>query len=222
MTELSQEEKDRIRTELEYRKSVCYEINLLTSKRKRLSEFLAHPIIVTVLGGILLACIGAFLQNHYARQQAAITHETQINDKKVTIVANLPVQIYRDLALLVNRSYLRYDLEQWSHHKSYIGHLGRTRRETMEIYNKLVDEFAKSPRQAALLSEVQAWFCQPNVIDQAQKLEEKIEAFEKMMPAKINEDSVSNFDDETTAMSKRLILAMVDEVRAKTQCSSKK
>ncbi len=113
MTQLNQEEKDRIRAELEYRDAVMREIHPPSIGWKRFSEGLTHPVIITVLGCMLIAGVGAYLQNGFTEKQAESTRKRQIQDKKLSIVATFPAHIYKDVALISNRSYLRFDLEAW-------------------------------------------------------------------------------------------------------------
>lgn len=213
MIELTQEEKDRIRAELEYRAAVAQELHPPSTGWKRFSEGLTHPIIVTVIGGMLVAGVGAYLQDNFSENQAENTHKRQIQDKKLSIVANLPVQLYKDIALIQNRSYLRFDLEAWKRNRAHIGYLGRTRKEVLTTYNKLVDEFIKSPRQAPLLSEVKSWFCEKDVLDRASQIDDQIRAFSELTAAQLTEQNIQQFGLTAEKKLNDLVAVMVVEVK---------
>lgn len=213
MVELSQDEKDRVRAELEYRFAVTGELRASSGIWQKIFNALSHPIIVTVLGGALIAWGGVFLQDRYAETQTENAHVRQIQDKKLSIVANLPVQLYKDLALIQNRSYLRFDLEQWKRNRTYVAYLGRSRKEVMALYDKLAEEFIKSPRQAPLLSEVRAWFCDSGVLTSAGELDKQIRNFAEKKASQLTQKDIQEFGLAAEKRLDDLVALMVIEVK---------
>jgi len=162
---------------------------------------------------MLVAWVGAFLQANFNENQAENAHQKQIQDKKLSIVGSLPVQLFKDIALIQNRSYLRLDLEAWKHDRDHIGYLGRTRTEVISLYSKLAEDYIKSPRQAPLLSEAKSWFCQKDVLDRASLLDREIREFSDLNVSKLTEDNVKQFGHMAEDQLNDLVTAMVDEVK---------
>ena len=161
--------------------------------------------------------MGAYLQNGFAKKQAESTRKSQIQDKKLSIVATFPAHLYKDVALISNRSFLRFDLEAWKRQPNHKAYLGRTRNEVLGLYGKLEDEYIKSPRSAPLLSEVKGWFCDQKILDRATQIDEQIEGFLRIDASKLTEEDIRQFGESTREKLINLVTAMIAEVKS-PQC----
>ena len=84
---LTAEEKRRIVTEIRLRQELLQELSAREAapaekKRSTLRESLNSPFVITIIGGAILALLGAYLQNHYAQIERDQAYVRTLRDKK--------------------------------------------------------------------------------------------------------------------------------------------
>src|SRR6266404_2076368 len=212
MPDLTQQEKDRIRHEMEYREYVARQLAPGSSK---LAKVFAHPAMVTVIGGMLIAGITALFQFMSAIQQQRLTHAEQLRGTKFALLSTFTERFHRDGTVLVN---LQLEGLWLTHHGSEDKYLGvASRQEIMARYQKLAEEYIKQDQASALLAQVQALFDDPDIQTEATALDRKIETLETMPTDELSDaDSQKQILQLGTQLEegmRRLAKAMAHEIK---------
>ncbi|GFO62518.1 hypothetical protein [Geomonas paludis] len=151
MPSLSQEEKDKIKAECEYRFLIKKEIISKKTFFRKLSNFCSHPFIITIIGGFVLAVLGVVMNYNIQLQ------ETRRQPLSIAVS-----EIDKDLNLLYNMRYFRLKITGNKDGRKEPDSLKRSTRELKEAFAEVVNEMAKGHKGIASLFAIQTVFNDPD------------------------------------------------------------
>jgi hypothetical protein len=161
MYDLSQEEKERIRAEVEYREAIRRAFEPKKTRLARLWAGCSHPVIITVLGGLLLAGATAVFQHVSARSQQELLRQQQMLDRKFAVLSSFTQHFEHDMTLLYNIRHMELELNE-----APVANEIRPKRALGVLqarFEKMVDEHSKNHRELGVLLEVKVVFANPDV-----------------------------------------------------------
>lgn len=205
---ISEQDKERIRSEMEYRELVTREIEQTKPGKpsRRITVILGHPFTITVIGGLLIAIIGAFLGDKHATHQQTLLWQQQQFDKKYTLLTNFSEPFKKYMVLLYNHR-LSQAFLQGSADRDF---LGRDKAEVKELYDRIVAELATQRKGAVVLASVRALFHSDTVLTIVEDLDRLVLSLQKDYP--LTENQIDAMADKIEIKWRALILAMKDEI----------
>ncbi|PKN63036.1 MAG: hypothetical protein CVU57_21215 [Deltaproteobacteria bacterium HGW-Deltaproteobacteria-15] len=172
MLELSDQEKAQIRAEMEYREVLRRELEPPKGRAGKLWAAAAHPVVITVLGGLLLAGAGSLFQHVSALHQQQLVHQRQLQDKKFAVLCSFTEHFERDISILYNLRHM-----ELVHKKSENGSDPGAKEKWLRIqdrYERMVEEHSKSHREVGVMLQVKALFTSVEVHGTVDKLDKKV------------------------------------------------
>ena len=206
MYELSQDEKDRIRAEMEYRHTVTHELEPL---KKGLAKFwagCAHPVVITIFGGLVIAGAAALFEHLSALNQQELQYQRQLLDKKFALLSTFTEQFEKDMTLL-------YNLRAMELTKAKATSSPAARKEWEEIkdhYWKMAEEHWKKHRELGAILEVKALFTDREVHEAADKLEKKVRS---LLNNSLSGQQIEQLQKETEEGMRELAQKMGKEIK---------
>lgn len=169
---LTDDEKNKLREEVEYRvetsraleppKSFFYYLGLITY----------HPVTITLLGGLILACVSAKLQHSYAISQQELLYQQQLRDNKIRSLSNFAEQFEQQFNVLYNIHRQRIYVNKLAN--SSDARDKKKLKNEIESFNKLTDEDMKNHHIISTIYSVQVLFGSSNIRTSAENLEKQV------------------------------------------------
>lgn len=215
---LTQEEKAKIRAEMEYREAVLNELRPSKGGMGRFWEGCSHPVIVTVIGGILIALAGAWFQTQASVQQQDVARQRQLQDSKYTLLAKFCAEFEEGMTIFYNIRMTQVFLLSGKPEDN----LGRTRDQLRNRYAQLTIHYQKNCHPEALLSEVRSLFESKETLKLAEDLTKTVNAMRiEKLPEKVSTDheyaelagKFSNYAKQTNEGMYSLVSSMGAEIR---------
>ncbi len=179
-------------------------------ERNKRADWLSHPFVITVIGGLMIAIIGALLQHYNYKNQQKLFREQQFQKKKYSLLAGFSEPFKKYMFLLYN-----IRLNQIYLKKSKTGEkdfIGRTREEVNVIYKDLTDELLKSSRGEATLVSVRALYSSKDVIGCLDVLDNQVLS---MQNDDLSEPGLLELNNRIEHSWRKLAIAMQKEVALK-------
>ena len=199
--ELTEAEKEKIRAEMDYRAAIAHHVaptRFNPGKSQWMSQlWLAcnQPVVITILGGLLLAGFGATLQDRNTEQQQNKARTTQVIDKKYDLLFAFSTNVERYVDTVYNQRSVTLWLNQ--PHKptdTYYG--GRTRTETKKFRNEVLNHLMSQVPAGVYLNQIEALYNCSIVSKHAEKLRNQVTFLEEgTFKSDRQIDSVSNSID---------------------------
>lgn len=205
MSALSEDDKYRIREEMEYRQAIAQELATPKKGWEKFSAVCAHPVVITIFGGLLIAGAAALFAHLAAMTQQELQYQRQLLDKKFSVLSTFTEQFERDMTML-------YNLRTMEITKTNATSSTKAAKEWEEIkdrYWKMVEEHSKKHRELGVILEVKALYTRPEVHAAADKLYEKSRAF---VNHSLSEQQIEQLGKETEEGMRELALEMGKEI----------
>lgn len=207
MNELSQEEKNHIRAEMLYREAVRRESELPKGKWAKFWSGCAHPVVITVLGGLLIASAGALFQHLSAINQQELLRQRQLLDKKFALLSSFTEQFEKDMSLLYNLRSTHLEIKELMNASTPSARDELKRLRTR--YENMAEEHWKKHREIGSILEIRVLFTSIEVHKAADELEKHVNS---LLHDEVSPQQLEKLNKETQDGMRRLAIEMGKEI----------
>jgi hypothetical protein len=179
----------------------------------KLVKFFAHPAVVTVLAGIVIALLTTFFQFLSAKTQQELAVERQLQNEKCELLVAVADGVHSDVIVLHEIKRMKGWLS--NHRDGDIFEQALTRSEVWTLYQKVFEQYVKENRTSALMTQVQALFKSRQVLEDAKALDELVTNIDINLSPESETDLIKKLDQfytDADAALRKLEKAMADEI----------
>jgi hypothetical protein len=176
-------------------------------------KFFAHPAVVTVLAGIVIALLSTLFQFLSAKMQQELAVKRQLQDKKCELLVTVAEGVHRDVIVLHEIKKMKGWLS--NHRDGDIFEKALTRSELWTLYQKVFEQYVREHRTSALMTQVQALFKSRQVLEDARALDEQVTNIDINLSPESETDLIKKLDQFYTDADdelRKLEKAMADEI----------
>jgi hypothetical protein len=205
MYTLTDDEKDRLRAEIEYRVAISHE---LESSKGKIRSFFSHPAIITIIGGLILASATAWFEYSSAISQQKLLYQQQLLNGQISSVSSFVAKFENDFNTLYNLHLTRIAIKKLKNSSNQSDK--QKLKDDLELYKKLVDDHMQNHNIVASILIAQSLFKSNAVYASADKIEQQVARL--ATHNELSEDEVKEIGKAVYNDMKELIKNMRNEI----------